>query len=495
MTGSVAFRHGRACLVALVAALLCVLAGVIAPATAGAVATTDTQALITSGEPDPIVYGQPYSFQFTASGSPTPTFRRVDGTFPYGLDMDSSGLLSGTTTQLGDFPVTIGASNGVNNFEDQKTYTLHVTGTAPQFNDTAPDAVVNTNYAWTPDTTGSNPPPIFSLVSGTLPHGLQVFANGIFGFPDVIGPGTPVTIKASNGVSPDATLTFTIDVTPQPPSITGTAPATGTVGTYYIYRYTVHGTPSATTSFSGDIPPGMQTDEFGELYGTPTTPGSYTYTVTATNGTPPDATLTATLVISGPPVGISGTPPSGGVGEPYSFAFTTTGAPTPTVTSSAGALPPGLTLSSAGVLSGTPRTAGTYAFTVRADNGVDPAQTEDVTVRIDPRPTVSVLNSSVLEGNSGLRSMTFAVLLSRGSSVPVSVHWATADGTAKAGSDYLSRSGTVTFFPGQTFLTISVLVRGDRVREPNETFFIGLRSPVHANLPGYRAVGTIRNDD
>ncbi|RVW06371.1 YncE family protein [Rhodococcus spongiicola] len=67
---------------------------------------------------------------------------------------------------------------------------------------------------------------------------------------------------------------------------------------------------------------------------------------------------------------LTGTPPAGAVGQPYEYAFTLTGQPAPTTTVTAGALPGGLTLSADGVLSGTPTTAGHFAFFIAATNDV-----------------------------------------------------------------------------------------------------------------------------
>ena len=72
-----------------------------------------------------------------------------------------------------------------------------------------------------------------------------------------------------------------------------------------------------------------------------------------------------------------------------------------------------------------------------------------------------------------------------------------ANGTATAGRDYVATAGSLTFAPGQTRRTITVLVIGDRISEADETFRIGLASPVNATLSATatRANGMIRNDD
>jgi probable HAF family extracellular repeat protein len=87
---------------------------------------------------------------------------------------------------------------------------------------------------------------------------------------------------------------------------------------------------------------------------------------------------------------------------------------------------------------------------------------------------------AVIEGNTGTVAATFIVTLSVPSAKPVTVAYATADGIATAGSDYQAVSGTLTFAPGETSKTITVLVNGDRVAESNETFVVNLISPTNA---------------
>jgi len=81
---------------------------------------------------------------------------------------------------------------------------------------------------------------------------------------------------------------------------------------------------------------------------------------------------------------------------------------------------------------------------------------------------------SKAEGNSGLIPITFKVMLDKASSKTVSVHFATSNGTAIAGSDYNGASGTVTFAAGQTLKMVTVFVKGDKVKEANETLDLDL---------------------
>ncbi|MBX9583024.1 MAG: cadherin-like domain-containing protein [Gemmataceae bacterium] len=109
-------------------------------------------------------------------------------------------------------------------------------------------------------------------------------------------------------------------------------------------------------------------------------------------------------------------------------------------------------------------------------------------------PTLSVSDVTVTEGNSRTVAARFTVTLSAAASGPVTVRYATADGTARAGSDYTAATGTLTFSAGQTSKTVTVTVRGDRTYEPDETFALNLSAPVGATV-ARAGTGTIRNDD
>jgi hypothetical protein len=110
-------------------------------------------------------------------------------------------------------------------------------------------------------------------------------------------------------------------------------------------------------------------------------------------------------------------------------------------------------------------------------------------------PTMNIGNASVTEGSNGNSNCAFTVTLTDPSTSPVTVHYATADGTAIAGEDYLAASGTLTFAPGETSKTINISVIGDRIDEFDETFSVALSSPTNANLGYSQAVGTIVDDD
>ncbi len=127
-----------------------------------------------------------------------------------------------------------------------------------------------------------------------------------------------------------------------------------------------------------------------------------------------------------------------------------------------------------------------------ADGAAVGTITNDDTVAL---PTLAVADASVMEGNSGAKNLAFTVSLSAASTGPVTVAYATSNGTATAGTDYTAGSGTVTFAAGETSKVVNVQVSGDTTAEGNETLTLTLSSPNGATIADATAIGTITNDD
>jgi len=126
--------------------------------------------------------------------------------------------------------------------------------------------------------------------------------------------------------------------------------------------------------------------------------------------------------------------------------------------------------------------AGTFVFQVR--NGA-------------PVIAITMGDATIVEGNSpGSRLVTIPVFLTEPSSSAITVRYATANGTAVAGQDYVAQSGTITFAPGVTQQTITVAIIGDLAIEGDETFSIVLSAPsAGVSIRDDRGLVTIRNDD
>jgi hypothetical protein len=112
----------------------------------------------------------------------------------------------------------------------------------------------------------------------------------------------------------------------------------------------------------------------------------------------------------------------------------------------------------------------------------------------DP-PTLSVDDVTVVEGNTGTKTVTFTVTLSAAATDVVTVDYATANGSAQAGSDYDAASQSLTFNIGDRSKTVSVTVRGDRTVEPHETFSLNLSNATHALIRDGQGTAVISNDD
>ena len=132
----------------------------------------------------------------------------------------------------------------------------------------------------------------------------------------------------------------------------------------------------------------------------------------------------------------------------------------------------------------------TGGYTTRASTAV-----LNTAVGCPASAALSVTGGSVAEGDVGAASLSFLVTLSTPVSWPVTVDYATANGTATAVSDYEAASGTLTFVPGETQKTVVVTVFGDAAVEPDEAFWLNLSDPAGAPVQTAQAAGTIVDDD
>ena len=394
---------------------------------------------ITSGDSTTFTNGTSgQTFSVTTTGTPTPSITESTGSgqtgLPSGVTFTDNGNGTGTLACTGACPVapgsytfTLTASNGVNPPATQ-SFTLTI-NQAPAF--TSADATTFTNgtsgQTFTVTTTGTPTPSITeSTGSGQtgLPSGVTFTDNGdgtgtlaCTGTCPVTGGTYTFTLTASNGVSPDATQSFTLTIN-QAPAITSGASTTFTNGTSgQTYPVTTSGfpTPSITESTgSGQtgLPSGVTFTDNGDGTGTlactgtcPVTGGTYTFTLTASNGVSPDATQSFTLTVNQAPAITSGdstTFLNGTSGQ--TFTVTTTGTPTPSITESTGSgqtgLPSGVTFTDNGDGTGTlactgtcPVTGGNYTFTLTASNGVSPDATQSFTLTIATAPTINAFST------------------------------------------------------------------------------------------------------
>ncbi|RAR72566.1 putative Ig domain-containing protein [Flavobacterium aciduliphilum] len=227
----------------------------------------------------------------------------------------------------------------------------------------------NVGTAFNNSIVATNSPTSYAY-TGTLPGGLS-FNNAtgaITGTPTTIGSST-ISVTATNtaGTSSAATITFNIAAAAVP-VVTATT-YTGTTGT--AFSNTVSATNSPTSyAYTGTLPPGLSfSTSTGAITGTPTTAGSYSISVTATNAAGTSAAATIGFTISLPAPVVTGGTLSGTVSTAFTYTISATNSPTNYAVAS-GALPNGLSLNSTtGQITGTPTTAGSFSVTVTATNG------------------------------------------------------------------------------------------------------------------------------
>ena len=320
-----------------------------------------------------------YSETISASGGTgSYFFTVVAGAPPPGLLLSSAGVLSGTPTAGGTFSFTVRATDS-GECSGSQGYTVTISSesggcqTITLSPPTLSDGSPGVPYTATIRASGGSAPYTFSLLSGTLPPGLSLSAGGSLSGTPTEGGTFSFRIRArdANGCLGSRTYTVAIGCTSVTLSPATLAPATA--GTAFSQTLTASGGqgPYTFTITTGALPAGVTLSPGGVLSGTPGATGSFSFTVRATDPTgctgTRDYTLQVCSLLTLSPATLTGTT----IGTPFSQPFTVAGGTAPsTFAVTAGSLPPGLELSAAGVLSGTPTAVGTFSFTVTATDAV-----------------------------------------------------------------------------------------------------------------------------
>jgi len=252
--------------------------------------------------------------------------------------------------------------------------------------------------------------------SGTLTQ--LTAGTASFAAPGVVAAETIVTITATSVDFPKQSATLTVKIEP-PPQITTTSLPDATLNAPYSAPVTATGgvPPLKWTLSSGTLPKGLalgsSTTDTVNITGTPTVAGVYTVTVTVTDADGASNTsVPFQIVVSSLALTTTSPLPAGTVDAPYvGVQFTATGGTSPyTFSVAAGStLPPGLSLTAAGDLTGTPGALGNYSFGISVtDNGTPPAViTNTYTLVVNPVQDLTLLTGPYAFSFSGYNASGF----------------------------------------------------------------------------------------
>ncbi|MEP4880918.1 MAG: putative Ig domain-containing protein [Tateyamaria sp.] len=358
-------------------------------------------------------FGVAYSEQITGSGGiPAYSFSLSAGPLPNGVSLSTSGLISGTATEIGNFPITVDVTDAQNN-TGQRSYTLVVNSvTTLDIQPAAlPDGTFGVAYSEQLSTTGGAGGYTYSVNSGALPTGITLSSGGLVSGTSIVTGDFPLQVRVVDSVGNSGLRDYTLRIVPA--TNLGITPATlvdGTVGLVYSGQLSASGGvgPYSFAQTGGTIPPGLSVSNGGLVSGTPTTSGVYpgveitvtdaqintgveTYTITINANTNLITILPTTLPDAA--FGTLYTQPltaSGGTG-PYSFSVIS------------GDPPMGITISG-NALTGTPTETGTFQFRVAAQDSQMPpnAGQIDYTLVVEPQNIISITPTSLADGEFGV---------------------------------------------------------------------------------------------
>ena len=313
-----------------------------------------------------------YSQTLASSGGSGPySYTLLTGSLPTGVTLSSTGVISGTPTVSGNFSFSVKVSD-TNSFTASQAYTLQLSAptiTLAPTTLTAP--VVGATYLQTLASTGGLAGYSYKLTAGALPTGITLSSAGVLSGTTVVSGNFSFTVTATDADSFTGSQAYSFTIAAPAIALTPASLTAATVGVAYSQTITSTGgaTPYAYSLKTGALPAGLTLSSTGIVSGTPTAGGTFLFTVQATDANSYSGTQAYTFTVNPAAITLSLTSlPGGEYNSTYSpQTIAATGGISPYVYAvTGGSLPGGLSLSSGGVLTGTPTAAGSYSFTVKA---------------------------------------------------------------------------------------------------------------------------------
>jgi hypothetical protein len=364
-------------------------------------------AIITTSLPEGLV-NQPYSASLGGSGGVTPYVWSVTPALPTGLSLNTqSGAITGTPSKVGTSSHTFTlADSSVPPQIIEQSLSLTIKPPLSITTTSLPPGNIGAVYSQPVQTVGGFGPLTFNIVvpgTGTLPPGFNLDpTTGVISGTATATGSFPFTVRVADTSGQQDTQAFTIVINPSsPPGIATTSLPGGTVGVAYgpTTIQATAGIGALTWSITaGSLPPGLAINPplngpNVTISGTPTSQGTFNFTVRVTDTLGQFATRALSIAINLPasPNITTTTLPSGTINQTYNQAVLATGTGTLTWSISAGTLPPGLNLNAmTGTITGAPTATGTFQFTVRvADTfGQNDTQALSILVSTDNPPQI-----------------------------------------------------------------------------------------------------------
>jgi Putative Ig domain len=437
--------------------------------------------------------------QLTASGARPPyTWASIGNPLPVGMSLSINGALTGTPTVPGNYTIVVQASDTTDGVIATQTapraLSLVVSAALTVSTSTLPNGAVGMSYSQTLTAAAGTPPYTWIVASGTLPDGLNLSTDGVIsGSPTNAGTFT-FQVGVTDSANPAQTATSkTLTIVIQPAlSITTTSPLPlGVVGAFYQFPLAATGPTTLTwTVISAITPPGTTLTATGTLAGTPLTPGTFDFTVQAAGGTPAQTATKQLRVVINPALTITTVSalPDAAVSGSYSTQLVATGGVPPyTFTNPGPGMPPGLSLSSAGVISGTPTSPGNFSFSVQVMDSFTPTPNQITRQFTLVVATTITITTATLP--NPIQNIAYSQQLSATGNAPFI--WAVTSGSLPAGLT-LSPAGLLQGTPTATGAqTFSVTVTDARAATATKSFTLTVEPPIGTlTLTGFPATLT-----